>query len=235
MDEPRQSGLHWPGWRQLCFAYALGIGCTVFFAAVYGGADWLARQHTYRVHLHTDTDLHIPFVPMASPVYLSLNALFWISPFILRTRAELVAFVKGLMWATVLAGVGFVLLPAEAAFSAPSGEKLGVWRVCYDTARAIALENNFFPSLHVAFTVICWIVMVPRLRTLGRIVVSCWALAIVASTLLTHQHYLADVGAGLILAPFAVRFARAPRPAQRKVLATQTDGPTPEMHRASSV
>jgi membrane-associated phospholipid phosphatase len=62
---------------------------------------------------------------------------------------------------------------------------------------------NDFPSLHTSLSAI---VAVSWCRTYRRasVVVAVWCSLIVASTVLIHQHYLADVAGGLIVAWLAV-------------------------------
>ncbi len=193
-------------------AYAIGLGLaeTAWFALIYGGAAYFTDRHGYRVALHTTADMAMPLVPAAAILYLSLNLLLWCAPFILRTRRELEGLTAALAVATLAAGIGFVCLPAADAFTAPSDGELGHWAGVFHFAQWLALTHNYFPSLHVAFTTICIVVYCQRASALGRLLLWGWGLAIVASTLLTHQHYLADVASGLILGWAAARWVYRP-------------------------
>jgi membrane-associated phospholipid phosphatase len=196
---PRPPLLCRPSVAQLAYALRLGAAQSLLFALVYGGADLLTRLRTYRVALHTSCDLALPLVPSAALFYLSINPLLWMAPLVLRTRDELRAYVASLAAATLAAGFGFVLLPADDAFAAATSEQLGAWSGAYALAQTIALRHNYFPSLHVAFTVIC-ISTYGRYGGLGaRTLLWTWGVAIVASTLLSHQHYFVDVVAGAAL------------------------------------
>jgi len=101
----------------------------------------------------------------------------------------------------------FCLLPAELSF--PAHEVGGAAGLFYRLAVAVALTYNCVPSLHVALTLTC----ASAYSTVGgrrwRILVWSWALAILASTLLTHQHHLADLASGIVLAALAVRYVPA--------------------------
>lgn len=189
----------WPGWRQLGFALALSTIVAAVFIFVYGGADWLTDQHSYRVRMHTPADLAIPLLPEAAVAYLSLNVLFWICPFVLRTRRELVAFAATLLVTTLAAGVFFVALPVADAFDPAEVHSLRGWTAAYDVARVIALHHNYFPSLHVAFATICVLAYGEHAAKFAKLLLGAWWLAIVASTLLIHEHYLVDVVSGLLL------------------------------------
>ncbi len=204
MSESR-SFWHWPGWTQLGYAMKLGMLAALVFVVVYGGADWLARRHSWRVRLHSEADLALPLAPSAATLYLSLNLLLWMAPFVLRSRDELAAFAKAIVAATLIAGVCFVLLPAEVAFRPPRSEELGGWAPLFEVSVAIALKQNFFPSLHVAFTTLSVVAYAPCARPLGKSLLAVWGVGIVVATLLTHQHYLLDVLAGTLLGAFVAR------------------------------
>ncbi len=210
MNNPGETFWHWPGWRQFGYAQVLGLADTLWFILAYGGADWLAEQHGYRVRLHLGIDLAIPFLPAMTIFYLSLNVLLWCAPFILRTRRELEALAVSFAVATLAAAICFVALPGEAAFPVPSDAELGAWKGIYHFARWLARTHNFLPSLHVAFTTIAVIVYRGRAMRLGRALLSGWGLTIIASTLLIHQHYLADVVSGMLLGWVMVRWVYRP-------------------------
>ena len=201
---------HWPPPKQLAFAIGLGLAESAWFGVVYGGAACFSDRHNYRVALHTAADLAIPLVPATVLLYLSLNLLMWCAPFILHTRRELTAMTATLVIATLIGGVGFVCLPGADAFPEPSDADLGRWASVFHFARWLAMRHNYFPSLHVAFTTICVAIYCDRANTAGKLLLRGWGLAIVTSTLLTHQHYLADVASGLILGWAAVRWVYRP-------------------------
>ena len=188
----------------------LGLADALWFILAYGGAEWLAEHHAYRVRLHFGIDLAIPFLPAMTVFYLSLNILLGSAPFILRTRRELKALAVSLAVATLAAAICFVALPGKAAFPVPSDAELGAWAGIYHFARWLARTHNFLPSLHVAFTTIAVIVYRGHAMRLGRALLSAWGLAIIASTLLIHQHYVADVASGMLLGWLTVRWVYRP-------------------------
>lgn len=202
--------LHWPPWDRIRYAMGLGLAQAALFAIVYGGADWFAAQHRYRVPLHSKLDLAIPLVPAMAVFYLSLNLLLWLAPLVLRTRQQLRAIVAAQAAATLVAAIGFLALPGQDAFPLAARSELGIWDGPMQLARWIALHHNYLPSLHVTYTVIC--IAAYRDWATGRVRMAlwCWGAAIIASTLLTHQHYLLDVAAGLLLGWAAIRFVYRP-------------------------
>jgi membrane-associated phospholipid phosphatase len=204
----------WPDGKHLGCAALLALAMGLWFELIYGGADVLAAQHSHRVRLHLDGELAIPFVPETVLLYLSLYLLFWAAPFVLHSRRELKALTATLAVVTLCAGVCFMFLPAESAFPTPSD--MGAWTGPVRFAKGLALRYNYVPSLHVALGVVCVAVFASRAAVVGKVVLWAWALAICASTLLLHQHYLIDVVTGFALGLAGVGWGyrrwTAPRP-----------------------
>jgi membrane-associated phospholipid phosphatase len=188
--------LGWPGWRLLGEALLLGLAQTLWWLAIYAGADWLTGLRADRTRIHLDMELAIPFVPAFLFVYRSIDLLFLLAPFVLRSRTQIRALALTLWIVTGIAGAGFLLLPAESAY--PSQE-LGAWQALYDWNRHIVLTYNMVPSLHVALSVVVLSAYALRCGTLGKGLLALWGLAIALSTLLTHHHHLLDVVTGFLL------------------------------------
>jgi membrane-associated phospholipid phosphatase len=206
MMPPGQRLWHWPTRDHLRRAMQVSAAVSLWFVLVYGGADWLTHQHGYRVRLHIDPELRVPFVPAAVLAYMSLYPLFIMAPFVLRTDRELTALAMGLTVEIGVAGIGFLLFPADNRFSTPV--EMGVWKPVVRFAKWLALDHNLAPSLHVR-----------QAPPLGRAVLAMWAGAIGLSTLLLHQHYVIDVVTGYLLAFVVLRCVHDPflrtRPANR--------------------
>lgn len=194
----------WPSWGHVGAALAYGSAVGLWFALVYGGTDFLTSQHSHRVRLHLDAELAVPLVPEAVLVYMSIYLLFWMSPFVLRARRELRALAATLAAVTAVAGVGFLVFPADMAFP-PTGD-LGAWTKPVRFAQRLALTYNFAPSLHVALSTVCAAVYARQARPAGKALLFLWVAGIGASTLLLHQHYVVDVVTGYALALAGVRW-----------------------------
>jgi membrane-associated phospholipid phosphatase len=186
--------LRWPGWRIIGEALILGTMQTLWWMAIYFGADWLTSIRAERVPIHLDAELQIPFIPALILVYRSIDLMFLIAPFILRTRAELRGLTLTLAVATGFASVGFLLLPAQPAYS-PSDP--GPWEPIFAWNRQIVLTYNMVPSLHVALSVVTLSAYALGGGTPCKGVLAGWGMAIAISTLLTHQHHLLDAVTGL--------------------------------------
>jgi membrane-associated phospholipid phosphatase len=203
MIGPDRRFWHWPGWARLGYTALLGLAVGLWFELIYGGANWITDQHTFRVRVQFDAELHTPFVPAAVVGYLSANMLFWMPAVILRTRQELRALAVTFSVVILAAGICFLLVPVELAFPPPN--EMGIWTGPVRLAKAIARTNNLLPSLHVALSVVCVVVYARQASLVGKMLLWLWAGGIGVSTLLLHQHYLLDVVTGLILGLLGVR------------------------------
>ena len=192
--------LAWPGWAHLRYALALSIANTLWFVLVYGGMDALTARRSFRVPVHFPAELAIPFVPAMTLFYMSIYLLFWMAPFVLRTRREFRALVITLAFAIFVGGIGFLLFPADLAFAQPREEELGIWAGMFHLADRMNLTYNLLPSLHVAFAVICVAIFSTRAPVAGKVLLWIWAAMVAASTVLIHQHHLLDVATGWLLA-----------------------------------
>jgi membrane-associated phospholipid phosphatase len=198
--------LAWPGWGHFLESTALALANLVWFEIVFYGCDVITRGRSLRVPIHTSLDLAIPFVPSMTMVYLSMELLFVAGPFILRTRQEFRAAIAMLAVTIGIAGVCFLLIPAELAYPPVLETQLGIWAGAYHIADALNLTYNLVPSLHVALTVACVAAFARHARVMTKALLWAWALAITLSTLLTHQHHLVDAVSGWVLGLLCFRF-----------------------------
>ena len=197
---PREAAtFRWPDRASVGAFLRYGTLLCVLWIAVYGGASRLTGLHDYRVQLTTAADAMIPFIPEMSVVYLSLFPMLWLSPFVLHNAGQIKLFAKTLAWLFVLSGVGFILLPSNPNFSTP--DVRGPILPIFEFADWVNLDYNYLPSLHVGMAVVCAYAYTQNWGSLSTVACFFWAWAsvIVLSTLLTHQHYVIDVVAGLLL------------------------------------
>jgi membrane-associated phospholipid phosphatase len=166
----------------------------------YGAVAYLGATRAATGHLDLPWDHAIPLIAPMLIVYLTLG----VFTLLLGWSADADAFMHCLRAALVTmasAYVGFLLHPLSVQRGPlPTDQP---WHWCYDLLRAIDPPWNSFPSLHVAYAVLVWLAIPTRWGS------SLWCLAIIASTLLTHQHLLCDVAGGMLLAAIAWRVADA--------------------------
>lgn len=181
-------------WR-VFLLYAVAV--QVVWLAVYGGASWLTASHERRVSPALPWDAAIPFIPAAAVVYLSLPLMLWLAPVFLPTPREIRRFGNQLILVILLAGIGFVALPADQPPVPPAPAGLG--GALFRLADRMNLDHNLFPSLHVSMATLAALAYSQRARTITKVALAAYACAIAASTLLIRDHYIADVAAGAML------------------------------------
>lgn len=184
-------------------ALALSAAFAVLFALVYGGADRLTAAHTVRWRLDLPGETSLPFIAGFSAVYLSMNLVLGLAPWVLRREEEFGALFWTLTAELATAGVIFVLFPIALIFPPP--EVYGFWAPAFELADRLNLDHNLFPSLHVAFACTTAAAFGARRGPSGRALLNAWAAAVAVSTVLTHQHHVADVVGGWALAAVAHR------------------------------
>ena len=194
---PRPPFLAWPGRRVLAEAVVLGTAQTLWWVFVYFGADWVTGLRSERVGVHFDAELNMPFVPVFILAYRSLDLQFLIGPFVLRTSAEIRALIQALFGVTGVAGVCFLVLPAELAYAPVVVPEF--WSDIFDFNRQIVLRYNMVPSLHVALSTVALAAYGTCRGVWGKALLALWGGVIALSTLLTHQHHVLDVVTGCLL------------------------------------
>ena len=199
-DEPL---IAWPGIDNLRDTLPLSATFALIFYACYGGASVVTGLHGLRLRIHFDFEQHFPFVPALALVYLSLNVMLALTPFILRTRQAFLPLFLTMSAETVLASLCFVSLPIVDGYSPVPVS--GFWGSVFSLADVVNLDHNYLPSLHVTLAVTAALAFSQRCGRGGKLVFYSWATAIAISTLLTHQHYILDVITGIALALTAMR------------------------------
>ncbi len=172
----------------------------IAFFAVYPTMNWLTamRSHTYRCHF--DWELKTPFVPHFIWAYLSMYALFLTPPLFMEPPA-LRALGQQTIWGTMVSGLIFLLFPATLGFPRvlPDDPYVdGLYRKMF----ALDEPHNLVPSLHVVWSGAIALAVCDSVGRWGRWFFLAWLGLIALSTLLVHQHHLADVVVALALVVF---------------------------------
>ncbi len=204
--------------RSLLRHYALLWGLlSLEFVVVYCGADWITAHHSMRQQLYANFELGIPLIPYMVVPYTTMYAIFLLSPFVLKNRAALDRLALAAAKVIAIAGIAFVALPARLGF-APADAGHSVWGPWLRIASMVALKYNLVPSLHVALFTLCAGVYFTRVSRGARLGLVLWLATVAASTVLTHQHHLLDVVAGLALGAWGARTALAPQPHLARIM-----------------
>lgn len=169
----------------------------IVFFAIYPASNWLSSHRTGLWHLHLDSERSIPFVPQAVWLYLSMYLLFALPPFFVPPH-EAARVGKQLIAGCVASGLMFLLFPASLGFDwvLPADAP---YRQIFQAIRDIDAPHNLVPSLHVVFSCVIALACASYARAPFGSLLRIWLAAIVASTVLVHQHHLIDVLAALLL------------------------------------
>ncbi|HXS99092.1 MAG TPA: phosphatase PAP2 family protein [Elusimicrobiota bacterium] len=169
---------------------AVAAGLAVIFASYEATDHW--HWLTPYVLPTTALDRLVPFVPGATPLYLSY---FLFLPLVLFTLRDEASF-RRTLGAMVLAGAAsaavFFLWPTVLVRPHADGFLFGL-------VTSLDSGANCCPSQHVALACIAALGLRDD-RSRWAAPGALWAAAICASTLLIKQHYVVDVAAGAALA-----------------------------------
>ena len=183
------------------------IRLSLLFAVAFYGVDAITAGRAVKHRIGFAFESAIAYWPPAYAVYFSVIG----APFLVRWLAPDAAHVR--QWelrmaaAIVAAAFVFLLLPAQLGY--PPADA-GAWSAVARLAPWIAGTHNLLPSLHVGLMLVIAICVWPHASPAVRAAIAAWALALAASTLLTHQHHVLDLLAGAVLGVVA-GLARVPR------------------------
>jgi membrane-associated phospholipid phosphatase len=187
--EHQELGRWWP----------IGVCVFLVWAVLYFGAARLTTPTLARTF--DDTILaRLPLVPELAPVYLGVHV-FGIIPFCVLPEARLLRrHLLGAVLIVLLSAIAWVALPVRLdRFPIPS-ETTGFGAWLLRGVYSFDPTTNCFPSAHCAIAVYAAI----GLRFARSRPLFLWGIVTAAliclSTVLTRQHYVADVASGAVLA-----------------------------------
>lgn len=176
----------------------LSVGLTLLFVVSY----LLPQRYPVFAALvlkQTWLDCSIPFKPEAIYLYESLCLLIPIAPWLMRSADRLKRYSLGLVLMDLIGGAFFLFLPT--AVMRP--QAIHDSNALYGLVVALDANSNAFPSLHVAYALFhcawCQVMFCTGKRKVLRYFFWCWALGIIASTLVVKQHYVIDCIGGAVL------------------------------------
>jgi membrane-associated phospholipid phosphatase len=184
-------------------AVLLAAGSFVVFTLLYGVTSYIGNGLYPKYTLHFAWESQIPLFPAAAVAYLSVGLM--IVP-ILRafpTFHQLWPVAVTLAAQQTVAAAIFLLFPLQGGYPKdPPGS--GFWGGIWELSNTMALSHNWFPSLHVGLSSTAALVL---WRAYGKAPwgMITWASAVSVSTLFVHQHHLADIAGGVLLAWGSVR------------------------------
>lgn len=167
----------------------------------------------------TSLEQRLPFMESFVYAYLSIALFMPIAPYLTVSRELLWRHAAGFATLSLVAFACFVLYPVAVPVPATPARTLLFQFLLADT------RLNSLPSLHAGYTVyslLYWRHVLPDIphaaaRRTVALVVTGWGCVILLSVLLTKQHYLVDVVAGVALgaAGYWLTFRAASQPTAR--------------------
>lgn len=169
------------------------------FGVLYPLVNWLTGVRATTFGLYLDAEKAIPFLPLWIWAYLSINLLFVLPPLVMRA-ADMPLLGRRMLAATFAGCLVFLLLPARLGFERVL-PPAGVYHAVFGGLFQADGPHNLVPSLHVTYASLCILgFQAAARRRTTRAAWGLWLAAIMASTVLVHQHHLLDVATGLLLA-----------------------------------
>lgn len=179
---------------------------TVFLGVIAAGTYLIypvLNHGPNRIFLRTPLDRVIPFAPVMVIPYLSLIPLLIAAAvvFAFAGLRQAQALAVAVTLALLVSYLVYVLAQSYVIRPSPAGQDWLTAAVRH--VYSLDKPYNDFPSLHTSLSAIVAVLWLRVHRRTG-VVVAAWCSLIIASTVLIHQHYLADVAGGLAVAWLAV-------------------------------
>jgi predicted protein tyrosine phosphatase len=187
-------------------AFRVSAELSILFLIVYGACNWITARRSGVGVFYFQWEHSIPFVPFMVLPYMSIDLFFVAAPFLCRTDRELLTFSRRITAAILIAGICFLLFPLRFAFPRPHAN--GWIGAIFDWFRGIDAPYNLFPSLHAALWLLLVNIYARHLRGIFLAGAMVWFALIALSPVLTYQHHIIDIGAGLVLAGYCFYFFR---------------------------
>ena len=194
--------VNWPGKLRGLLYLKLASLLSVQVFVTYYGVNYITRNRSNVHDFYFDWEPAIPLVPAAAWAYLSIFILMLLPVFYLNCQ-QMRLLARQMAFAMFIAGVVFLIFPCRVGYPPVSDLPTGIWLI-----KNIELPHTIFPSLHVALSSIIMLHLHRPFSPNGRLLLVAWLIALIASVMLTHQHHLADVLGGLVLAWLCHRFTR---------------------------
>jgi membrane-associated phospholipid phosphatase len=194
--------MRFPSREVLYWYLGLSFLLDLMFITVYGGSNWLNSHREAHYFFYASWELGIPLIPEMIFPYLSIG-LFFLLPLLVLNKAQMITLAKRMAYAIIIAGIIFNLVPTELGFqrALKSSAVYPVFQLIY----FLDQPYNLFPSLHITLSSVLLVMLLPRSEVWFRFVLLLWWLLLCLSVMLVHQHHLADIAGGLILA-WAVKY-----------------------------
>lgn len=181
--------------RWVAFARAATLGGSLFCLTFYP-TNWLATRSASRWSTGLAWEQHIPYEPVWFLAYGSAFLLVALVPLCVDHVQTIRAWGKKFSLAILCATPFFLVLPTQTTFSLTD---LHTSSLPIDLIRTVTGQYNCFPSLHATLSWLTVRTVAEAGQPCHRLIWWSWFALIALSTLLTHQHHIADVLTGIFL------------------------------------
>lgn len=187
------------------------------FTLCYTWTNWLAGERGAQALAPGLFGRTVPFLPWMVVPYLSSGIAFTLAFLVTDDQRRLWRLSQRTLLVTAVAEVCFALMPLRFPESRPLVDSAPL-AVLFSMLGWMDQPFNQLPSLHAAYAIVFW----PSLHGACRgraqqLLVAAWLALVVASTVFTWQHHVADLIAGVALGAGAVGLLRGPLLGRRAV------------------
>jgi protein-tyrosine phosphatase/membrane-associated phospholipid phosphatase len=179
-------------------AAATSGALSLLFMVVYGSCNWITAHRSDVGTWYYSWERFIPFVPVMIVPYMSIDLFFVAGPFLCRSRQELQTFTRRIVFAILVAGLFFLLMPLKMGIARP--QPSGWTGAIFNFLHGFDQPYNLVPSLHITLRTILADLYARHTKGVTRLASHVWFSLIGFSTVLTYQHHVVDVAGGFVLA-----------------------------------
>lgn len=167
---------------------------SLFFLTYPPAAMMLSPQNAS--HLYFQAERSIPLIESFIWIYITLYFFFFF-PLFICSKDELHSLGWQLSITTIMAGFVFWIFPTTSGFLNSDPEK---FQYAFQVLRSIDKPLNLFPSLHISYGFLLTSACSKGNKRPYQIFFITWYALLCLSVLFTHQHHLADIFGGLVVA-----------------------------------
>lgn len=177
--------------------FQIAAEVTLLFILIYFGTSQLAAYSQVTHPVYMNWELALPRIDAFWYIYISIFAVMFAPAFLLDLQ-HLRKFAHECKFAIIFSGLFFLLWPTSLAYqSALNPSELNLLA---SIVRALDGPFNAFPSLHVSLATICTAHLVATVASFYRLAVGSWLFLTYLSVIFTHQHHIADIFGGMVVA-----------------------------------
>lgn len=183
-------------------ALGTSVALSLCFIIVYGACNSITAHRADVGMWHYEWESYIPLLTWFIVPYMSIDLFFAAAPFLCQTREELRNHSRRIVFAILVAGIIFLLVPLKLVITRPDPTD---WTgPIFRFLHGFDEPHNLFPSLHITLRAILADLYARRTKGAWRVAVHVWFSLVGFSTILVGQHHVPDVLGGFVLAAFCI-------------------------------